>query len=389
MKNLNNNIVIHTENYLKNSNTELHEKLKYLVRTERKILITILDHLSEVKRRRIYAELGYSSLFNYCVKELNYSESAALRRIQALKLTEELPEIKDKLNSGVLNLSTVSMAQTFFQKEKSLCEIKNPDLPLLDSLSVSNHKVATSPQFKDKSRKLEFLKSLENKTTKEAQKEMVKLSPEAALTFETQKPITENLTELKLTLNETQLKKLNQLKALRSDFRSTAELLEWLLDQSLKKMDLNQVKENSKEASNPAQSYTTATKIINKVGPVFSNVNLDKNAQKAIRDEHEAPFIVCNTNLSKKLSDFSFKNNSTKKISIKKQVYMKSKGQCSFVAKNGHKCLETHGLEIDHIFPKAKGGNDSVQNLRLLCKAHNQLEAIRHFGMNHMKNYLK
>lgn len=389
------------ENNFTKSNKELHEKLKYLVRTERNLLTTILDHLAEVRRRRIYTELGYSSLFNYCTKELNYSESAAVRRIQALKLTEELPEIKDKLNSGALNLSTISLAQTFFQKEKILCNKSNPNLPLLDSLSLGipeknninldkqehaegdlNHKTNTienndslwtskqilheskiPSKFTTKFEKLEFLKSLENKTTKEAQKEMAKIAPEATLTFETQKPLTENLTELKIIVNENQLNKLNQLKALRPDFKSTAELLEWLCDQSLKKFDSKNSDTNNiknVDVMKKDLNQTHANSVIRR-----SLLKNHKNAQNYTTDKKAI------------------------KLSLKKHVYRKSNNQCSFVAQNGHKCLETHGLEVDHIFPKAKGGNNSIPNLRLLCKAHNQLEAIKHFGLDHMQKYLE
>lgn len=382
-------------NFKSKSNIELHEKLKYLVRTERKILTSVLEYLLEVKKRRIYAELGYSSLFNYCIKELGYSESAALRRIQALKLMEEVPEIKGKISSGALNLSTVSMAQSFFQKEKKLAKAEetssahttlfnlnskenlsltspgvkviNEKLNLFCDINQPNFISQAKSKFEDKSDKLNFLKSIENKTTKEVQKELVKISPDAALAFESQKLLTENLTELKITLNQKQLNKLNRLKYLRSDLTSTAELLEWLVDQSLKKLDpmlsnvakiknnrTNQVDKNFID-SNSSKTTKTSTKSINN--------NIEKN---------NAQSYTTVTNVKR----ISFQNSS-------------AQGHCSFVAQNGRPCLETHGLEIDHIIPKAKGGKNSIENYRLLCRTHNQFEAVRHFGLYHMQKYLK
>jgi hypothetical protein len=37
-------------------------------------------------------------------------------------------------------------------------------------------------------------------------------------------------------------------------------------------------------------------------------------------------------------------------------------------------------LEFHHVVPHADGGEASVQNLQLRCRAHNALEAERHFG---------
>lgn len=61
------------------SNEELHNHLVKLARQEREIVAEILKHLREIEKRRLYAEMGCSSLFQYCVEELKMSESAAGR----------------------------------------------------------------------------------------------------------------------------------------------------------------------------------------------------------------------------------------------------------------------------------------------------------------------
>ncbi len=43
------------------------------------------------------------------------------------------------------------------------------------------------------------------------------------------------------------------------------------------------------------------------------------------------------------------------------------------------------GLEFDHIVPVARGGESTEDNLRLRCRAHNQLEAERTFGAGFMR----
>jgi len=52
--------------------------------------------------------MGYNSLLDYCVKELGYSESASYRRISALRLVRKVPQVVEKIQSGAINLTTVS-----------------------------------------------------------------------------------------------------------------------------------------------------------------------------------------------------------------------------------------------------------------------------------------
>jgi len=66
---------------------------------------------SLVERRRLYAEWGYSSLYAYVTTELKFSEGSAMRRIQAMRLLREMPEIEAKVETGALSLTVLSQAQ--------------------------------------------------------------------------------------------------------------------------------------------------------------------------------------------------------------------------------------------------------------------------------------
>ncbi len=89
-----------------------------LVRSERVVLAEILHHLREVENRRLYSAHGFSSLFAYATERLGYSEDQAARRISAMRLLKEIPEIEQKIESGVLTLTHLSKAQTLFRQEK-------------------------------------------------------------------------------------------------------------------------------------------------------------------------------------------------------------------------------------------------------------------------------
>ena len=74
-------------------NTQLIEKTKMLVQEEKRLTLEILHHLREIERRRLFAEMGFSSLFEFATKNLGYSPAAAYRRIEAMRLLTEIPEI--------------------------------------------------------------------------------------------------------------------------------------------------------------------------------------------------------------------------------------------------------------------------------------------------------
>lgn len=54
--------------------------------------------------------------------------------------------------------------------------------------------------------------------------------------------------------------------------------------------------------------------------------------------------------------------------------------RCSFVSVDGERCPARSWLEVDHISPRARGGSNHETNLRVLCRAHNQLLAEDAFG---------
>ena len=110
------------------SNNQLLLQTKNLVQKERQINIQVLQHLQEIEKRKLYLKRSFSSLFEYAVKDLGYSESSAYRRIKAMKLCKELPEIKTQISTGKLNLCTASKLQTVFEKQEK--QLKSPQATL-------------------------------------------------------------------------------------------------------------------------------------------------------------------------------------------------------------------------------------------------------------------
>jgi hypothetical protein len=123
------------------SDQNLHLTLVDLARRERALLAQILWHLKEVDRRKLYCDHKCSSLFDYCVKGLGYSEGQASRRVSAARLLKELPEIVENISAGELNLTHLNQAKNFFHEQG----------------------------ITDKSKKREVLSKLKGKTTRESE----------------------------------------------------------------------------------------------------------------------------------------------------------------------------------------------------------------------------
>lgn len=134
------------------SDKELLISAKSLVKEENRVRTQLLHHLKEIEARRLFVDLGYSSLFSYAVQELGYSESAAYRRILAARMLKDVPEIGTKVEMGDLSLSNISLATSFF-KENSIEETR---------------------------KKKKVLEQLEGKSRKEAQKVLLQLGGKQA-----------------------------------------------------------------------------------------------------------------------------------------------------------------------------------------------------------------
>jgi len=71
---------------------------------------------------------------------------------------------------------------------------------------------------------------------------------------------------------------------------------------------------------------------------------------------------------------------------VKRAVWERDNGQCTFVSQSGHRCEARSELEYDHIQEFARGGEATVEGIRLRCRAHNQYTAERTFGAAFMSH---
>src|SRR5688572_30295931 len=60
---------------------------------------------------------------------------------------------------------------------------------------------------------------------------------------------------------------------------------------------------------------------------------------------------------------------------VRRSVWERDEGRCSFVGTGGRRCDARRFLEFDHVDPVSRGGRATVGGMQLRCRAHNQYEA--------------
>ncbi|MFL5813307.1 MAG: HNH endonuclease [Bdellovibrionia bacterium] len=231
------------------SNEALLRNTQTLVAEERKLTTEILWHLHEIQVRRLYAERGYGSLFEYAVQALGYSEAAAGRRIAAMRLLVEVPEIEPALQKGEVSLSTLSTIQSFIQRKE---------------------------QPVSKSEKKELVLALQGKSRRECEKHLVALDPVAATPKEKERVISPHQTEIRFVADDELLQKLQRIKELDGHANSNPtyfELFHRLADITLNKLDPLA----KKKVTPPAES---------------TQVKLTKTVNQPIRNPRHIPIPV-------------------------------------------------------------------------------------------------
>jgi hypothetical protein len=132
-------------------NSQVVNKLKFLVRSERALLDEVLMLLKMVEARKLYLEMAYSSLFAFCTEELGYSGAEAQTRILAMRLMKDVPSVRKDLRDGKISLSVAA-------KTQSVLRNKTPEekAAALESVKGLTYREAGKKLQPEKRRKISF-----------------------------------------------------------------------------------------------------------------------------------------------------------------------------------------------------------------------------------------
>ena len=332
-------------------NRALLRSLAWIVSRDRRITAALLAHLAEVDARRLYLGLGYASMHAFCVGELHFSDDAAYKRIQAARAARRFPQLFAAVEEGRLHLTAVRLlaphltpanaddliAEATHQRAMAIEAMLARRFPSADPalpparLRILPTAVPTRPQPAAGQGEASLFDPPAGPSAGQ-----LELAPGQVdgLTDETSLQPEEHFL-LQVAIGKSTHDKLRYAQALLSHSLPPGDIAA-LLDRALEAL-IHQCEKRK-----------------------FARTSRPRAAKPAVR-RRAIP------------------------ASVRREVWARDGGRCTFVGSNGHRCATRRRLEFDHVVPVAHGGEATAERMRLRCRAHNQLEAERTFGEEFMK----
>jgi 5-methylcytosine-specific restriction endonuclease McrA len=332
------------------SDALLLRDLQALVAQECSALAAVLAHIAEVDARRLYLPAGFPSMHAYCVRELHLSEDSAFKRIRAARAARQFPAIFDALGQGRLHLSAVVLLTPYLTAG-------NAD----ELLQVATHKTRAEIEelVAERFPRSEMLALVEtlpaSASSTDAQlagqagthapahvtESSCQLAPgpvASPIPRPAMKPLAPGRFALQFTIGQDTHDKLRHAQALMSHRLPSGDLAQ-LFDLALDAL-LRQLEKQKFAATSRPQ----------------------RRSRRSSGNPRHIP------------------------APVKRAVWERDRGQCTFVGERGERCPSRKFLEFDHIDPVARGGQATVEGVRLRCRSHNQYEAERTFGAGFMSD---
>ncbi len=400
------------------TSSELLSRTKSLAAEERRVTVLLITHLEEVQSRRLYAEIGFSSMWEFCTKYLHLSEGSAQRRISAMRFVQRLPIEKKKgakeaIASGDLSLTNAAALQSFILSQKKMGAESSIPADLLSKAI--------------------------GKSQQELQAKLREISPKAVQKDRTQILTGQKDRELQFVVSDELFQKLQKIKGLIAHKIPNAtygELVNFLADEVLvrleKKLGLTSVgvqsemiKLNAESAKTVVFSETSGQEVNVRSGVGSSSLlaSMVNSQLKATGSGHHGvapPSVVSipaarlnlrSINLRKEWSDLKTqeakthdaKNNPSLtataaaavkpkgifalpagkrvylSVQLRRKIFERAQSRCEFTY-NGRRCTSQYALEVDHEVPLALDGSNDLSNLRALCRQHNLQQSREKLG---------
>ena len=347
------------------SSVELLNRTRALAAEERRVTLQLIEHLKEIDSRMLYAELGFESLFAFVVRHLGFSEGSAHRRISAMRLFKDVPELREKLESGALTLTNAAKIQVALRAAgKARLGSRGDSGSHLQVIEQGDLNARSGDLLKAGiALKTEIIEACSNLSQSECDQVLFQKIPGLSeqLPSERVRKVDTDKSEIKFVVTEALLQKVQKLNLMISHSNPEQKILnlfERLVDQELdrqeKKRSMKVKPVSSSRKSDPSPQFTTNQ--TEKAFPVPSK----SVARPTVGRIRSLP------------------------AQVRRLVFERAKSKCEFSG-----CNSTYQLQIDHCLPWALGGSHAPENLRVLCRVHNIREARRLFGDEKMDSFSK
>jgi hypothetical protein len=346
------------------SSDALDRALDRLLLAEHPHNAEVLSYVAEIGARRLYRKAGFPTMYAYLIGRWHLSESAAYKRARAARAAREFPVLFEAVADGRLHMSGIAVLAPHLTADnldelivagthKTKAEIEQfvaerfprPDMPFrlgaIPTPAPASQVLVEGPEGVESPQVVVNTASELSPGTIGGLAEAAPPRPtawvQAAADRPKVAPIAPQRFALQLTISG----------ATRDKLRRAQELL----------------------------GYQVAPNDVAKV--------LDQALDALVEKLEKRKCAM--TSRPRQATPPNSKNPRYIPAEVKRRVRERDGDRCTFVSESGQRCPERKGLEHDHILEVARGGEATVANLRLRCRAHNQHAAECTFGEEFMR----
>ncbi len=337
------------------SGSDLLSATRELVQKSCDVEAELLVHLGEIDERKIYLDCAFSSMFAFCVGEFGFSEGAAYNRIMVARAARRMPVILEALRTGQVHLAGLRLLAphlTMENQSKVLAEAAGKSKRQIEELVA---RLSPQPPVPPVVRKLPDRPSpraqaepalsfeIANSLAPSESSPALAFAPPPAPRRHDSRTVVAPLAE------ETFKFQFTGSRACRDKLRQAQDLLRHRIPDG----DLATIFEMALDS-------------------LIENVKKERFATG--RKARQPPIEGTDESSSRHIPD-----------AIKREVFERDGGRCTFTDERGKRCAETGALEFDHRDGFARTHLHRADRIRLLCRAHNQHAAEQMYGRAFME----
>lgn len=332
----------------------------------------VLAYLGEIDARKLFLEAAHESMYAFVAAEFDFTHDIIKKRIHAARTAHQFPQAFPMLSDGRLSMSTFLMLVPYLNRGEAdglLSVAENKTRSQLESILAARHPTTelmdwtmapTSPQqstVPEQTHSQGAPGHLESRVSNES----CDVSHSSPTACSEREPANSSLAPAAHVAPATRTPAAPATRV--SPIAAHAYGAQFMMD----------------EEAHDDLEYLRAV-----LGPEAPSVaKVFALALKALRREVDKRKFRMTSRPGKPRRSQSM-NPRHIPAHVRRAVQVRDHFRCTFVGANGKRCDARAGLQFDHVKPVAQGGESTVDNLRLLCHAHNQHAADRTFGVEFM-----
>jgi hypothetical protein len=324
----------------------LLRRLAEILNQSRRVETDLVAHIAEVDERRLYAREAFPSMFAYCTDALHLSEGEAYLRITVARASREHPMILPMLGEGRLHLSGIALLAphlTAENRETLLARATHRSKRQIEELMAELAPRADAPsqirRLPERPRPATLSDAPSGRMpTPDAMTPTPSGMGRTVTALPPSPPVVEPLApgryKVQFTASAALHEKLQRLQALMRSQVPAGDLgaiIEAAVTEKLERLEARRFAATSRP-------------------------------RKHLSTTDTSPF-------SRRIP-----------AAVRRAVHERDGGRCRYVDTSGRRCDERHRLEFHHLHPFGFGGDHRPENIRLMCRAHNERLAERDYG---------